>query len=188
MRHFFTLNNSKTRVIYSKQITGILNTCCCLLYNTVSWNFDNFHFRAKVSHLGPPWSWRTRKDMITGGMVSHLNKNCNSCLSYTKHDERIIIEFPPKILVIIINRFEQARTGNKNKDKIILDKDLLIASSRYILIGSIHHHGNTITSGHYTSNVFYPESAYTCNDSRIVPLNHLEPSDSVYMVIYARSI
>ena len=94
---------------------------------------------------------------------------------------------PPEVLVIVINRFQQALTGNKNRYKISLDRDVLIASIKYNLIGSIHHHGNTVTSGHYTSNIFYPESAYTCNDSHIVPLNHFEPSDSVYMVFYAQS-
>ena len=37
-------------------------------------------------------------------------------------------------------------------------------------------------SGHYTTNVYHKESAYTCNDNHIMPLNNFEPSDSVYMV------
>ena len=75
----------------------------------------------------------------------------------------------------------------KNKVKISLDREILVTSSKYNLIGSVHHHGNTITSGHYTSNIYYPESAYTCNDSHIVPLNSFDPSDSVYLLFYARS-
>ena len=135
-----------------------------------------------------PKKYSTIKNMVAEGMVSNMTKNCDSCHSYTKHDEQITIEFPPKILVIVINRFDQVLTRNKNRDKIVLDRELLIASTEFILIGSVHHHGNTITPGHYTSNVFYPESAYTCNDSHIIPLKHLEPSDSVYMVFYAHKV
>ena len=54
--------------------------------------------------------------------------------------------------------------GNKSKHKVGLDREILVTSDKYNLIGSIHHHGNTITSGHYTSNIFYAECAYICND------------------------
>ena len=76
--------------------------------------------------------------------------------------------------------------GCKNSDNILVDKFLNISSSEYSLIGTIHHHGRTIAAGHYTCNIFYPESAYVCNDSHILPLNHFENSDSVYMLFYMR--
>ena len=76
-------------------------------------------------------------------------------------------------------------SGCKNRHKICLDRDLLVTSNGYNLIDSIHHHGNTPTCGHYTSNIFYSDSVYLCNDIHIVPLNYFEPSDSVYMACYA---
>ena len=118
-----------------------------------------------------------------------MTKNCVCCKCDTVHDETYTVEHPPEFLVITINRFGQVLAGvnTKNKDKIKLDRNMMIASRKYDLIGSIHHHGSTIASGHYTRNVFYAESAYTCNDSHITLLNHFEPSDSVYMAFYALS-
>ena len=125
--------------------------------------------------------------MLNNSMVSKLNKDCSCCQSNTMHNETFMIEHPPEILTLVINRFDQALVGGKNKVPIQIDREIQIASSKYNLIGSIHHHGNTITSVHYTSNIFYPESAYTCNDSQVIPLSCSGPSDSVYMVFYAHS-
>ena len=112
------------------------------------------------------------KNILATSMVSKLDKRCSCCQSDTKHDETFKIEYPPEILVLVIKRFDQTLVGGKNEYRIYLDKELQVTSNKYNLIGSIHHHGNTITSGHYTSNIFYPESAYTCNDSQIVPLSY----------------
>ena len=98
--------------------------------------------------------------MLNNSMLSKLNKDCSCCQSNTMHNETFMIEHPPEILTLVINRFDQALVGGKNKVPIQIDREIQIASSKYNLIGSIHHHGNTITSGHYTSNTFYPESAY----------------------------
>ena len=97
------------------------------------------------------------------------------------------IEQPPNIFTIVINRFNLALAVSKNINKIILDREILVFSNRYILVSSIHHHGSTITSGLYIANVYCTESAYTCNDNHIIPLNYLEPSDSVYIAFYAHS-
>jgi ubiquitin C-terminal hydrolase len=95
---------------------------------------------------------------------------------------------------IVINRFDKKKSkGNKSIHKVDFDREKLVTSNKYNLIGSIHHHGNTITSGHYTSNIFYAECAYICNDIHIVPLNRFEPANSVYIwhsmraVAYGRS-
>ena len=126
-------------------------------------------------------------NLLDKGNKSSLTKICSCCKTETEHDETIVIEHSPEIITIVINRFDQLSGGCKNRHKICLNRDMLVTSNGYNLIGSIHHHGNTPTSGHYTSNIFYSDSAYLCNDIHIVPLNYFEPSDSVYMAFYAHS-
>jgi ubiquitin C-terminal hydrolase len=127
------------------------------------------------------------KNLLDSYMFPNFKKICNSCELNKYHDKTITFILPPKILTLVINRFNNVAVGYKNKYKVGIDRDVFVNYNKYDLIGSIHHHGNIITSGHYTSNVFYTGSAYTCNDSYIQPLNNIEPSDSVYMVFYAHS-
>ena len=89
-------------------------------------------------------------------------------------------------MVILVNRFSQSTNNDKNRNRVWLSESLVISTVRYHLIGSIHHHGNSISSGHYTSNIFYDNDAYVCNDMQVTPLNHLESSDSAYLAFYAR--
>ena len=124
-------------------------------------------------------------NMLHGSMTSTLTKTCHCCHANSKHDETINIEQSPAVLVLVINRFDPTMTL-KNKDKIILERSIMVSSNRYNIIGSIHHHGKKVTSGHYTSNIYYADSVYTCNDSHILHCTHSEPSDSVYMIFYAR--
>ena len=76
--------------------------------------------------------------------------------------------------------------SDKNRDRIEVSDNILVSSCSYRLIGSVHHHGRTIASGHYTSNIWYPDSAYLCNDAQILPLKNFKISDSVHMLFYAR--
>lgn len=125
--------------------------------------------------------------MLESDMCSKLTKRCTRCLLNNPHEKSSTFIQPPQILSVVINRFDQTSKIHKNTYKISLDRNMLVDGSEYHLIGSIHHHGNTFTSGHYTCNIFYGESAYTCNDNHILPLNCIEPSETIYMVFYARS-
>ena len=69
-----------------------------------------------------------------------------------------------------------------------MNDSLTVSSVSYQLISSIHHHGRSIASGHYTCNIFYPDSAFLCNDSQIISLSNFQNSDSVYMVFYSRNV
>jgi ubiquitin C-terminal hydrolase len=126
------------------------------------------------------------KNTLANGLMSKMPKQCFSCHSNTEHEETITIEYPPEVLVIVINRFDPTFKRSKNQHKVTLDREILVASNKYHLIGTIHHHGNTCTAGHYVSNIFHPESAYTCNDNHVTPLNTIGPSDTVYMMYYKR--
>ena len=144
------------------------------------------YLQSRVLYLYPDKD-TTIKDSLVHD-ISKLTKACISCNSNTVHEETIKVELPPDILTIVINRFGHGLLGAKNKYNIHLDSEILVASDKYILIGSIHHHGNTVTSGHYTSNIFYPDSAYICNDNHITPLTHFEASNSVYIAFYKRQL
>ena len=121
-------------------------------------------------------------------MNSNFYKICSCCDSNQNHEVHTRIEHPPEILVLVINRFSSSVIGDKNRDGVLVNDILRIAKTRFELLGSIHHHGSTIQSGHYTCNVFYPESAYTCNDRQIISITNPESSsDSVYLLFYCKS-
>ena len=49
----------------------------------------------------------------------------------------------------------------------------------------IHHHGDSISSGHYTSKIHFTDVVYDCNDhiiTKTIPCD--EVTNSVYIVIY----
>lgn len=150
------------------------------------------HLTISYSQSHTFFTYPSRDDSI-GGMVSdcmtsNLKKICNRCHMDTDHDTTYTFEYPPEILMVVINRFDYTTARNKNNYSICLDREILIASYQYNLIACINHHGDTITSGHYTSNIFYTGSAYICNDLQIKPLNYSGPSNSVYMVFYKRNV
>ena len=126
------------------------------------------------------------KDLFDSGLNYTQTKWCSCCDIDTDHDVHTKIEHPPEILVLIINRVSDGGIGDKNRDRLFVNDKLVITNFHFNLLGTIHHHGRTIQSGHYTSNIFYPESAYTCNDSHIIPLVQPEPSDSVYLIFYCK--
>ena len=126
------------------------------------------------------------KEMLESSMKSDLIKLCGCCDSNRAHESNLIFEQPPEILMFIINRFDTNLANGKNKNRILIDRELVVSTVCYDLLGSIHHHGSTITSGHYTSIIWYPEFAFLCNDSHITPLRDFPSSDSAYMVLYSR--
>ena len=127
------------------------------------------------------------EDILSRSTHSFFDKTCRCCDSDTRHEEILSFEHPPEILVFIISRFNSHIVDDKNRDSINVSDKIIVASCSYERIGSIHHHGSSISSGHYTSNIWYPDTAFLCNDSQILPLNDLTFSDSVYMIFYARN-
>ena len=95
------------------------------------------------------------KDILDSGMNSTQTKWCSCCDLDTDHDVHTKIEHPPEILVLIINRVSDSGIGDKNRDRLFVNDKLVITNFHFNLLGTIHHHGRTIQSGHYTSNIFY---------------------------------
>ena len=90
-------------------------------------------------------------------------------------------------MVFIISRFNNNTVDNKNRDNIYVSDTVTVSSCSYKRIGSVHHHGSTISSGHYTSNIWFSDTAFLCNDAQILPLKDITFSDSIYMIFYARN-
>ena len=170
--------NSLTKRLFMftiKHSTQCVN--CRLMTSSYSESRSHFLFPSEDTSI---------KIMFESSRKSNFRKQCGCCNSNTNHEELINFEQPPEILVLIINRFD-TNLASKNKNKILIDNKLNISSVCYDLIGSIHHHGRSIASGHYTSNIWYTESAFLCNDKHIGPLNDFPPSATAYMVFYSRN-
>ena len=109
-------------------------------------------------------------------------------MSDTNHTEVLQLSQTPKFLTIVVNRFDFSLTAKKKNHDIIMNETLRLSSSNYNLMGSVHHHGTTASSGHYTSNILCDDAAYLCNDSHIQKLNRLPyHSDSAYVVLYSHN-
>ena len=181
-----TLNSS-----YSDELSYSL-TKRLFLYNLkhitqcIKCRFITSVFTESHMHIIYPLDNSTVMDMLKSSLDVRVSKFCGCCNVNTDHTESISFEQPPEILSLVISRFDSNST-NKNTDSIKINRQLHIASQNYNLIGSIHHHGRTIASGHYTANIFYQDSAFLCNDSQVIPLNNFESSNSVYMLFYARN-
>ena len=110
---------------------------------------------------------------------------CGGCSSDTEHSVVSVVESPPNVLVILFNRFHFDVNARKNRADILLERKIKHNSVAYDLIGSIHHHGDSITSGHYTSNIHYTNVVYACNDHKITEYKpNDEKSNSVYIAFY----
>ena len=156
-------------------------TCLTCRSNVISYSESKTHFLYPRPNCSV-------KDLLEFCVNSNFYKICSCCDSNQNHEVHTRIEHPPEILVLVINRFSSSVIGDKNRDGVLVNDILRIANTRFELLGSIHHHGSTIQSGHYTCNVFYPESAYTCNDRQIISITNPESSsDSVYLLFYCKS-
>ena len=110
---------------------------------------------------------------------------CDICSSNNAHIELSCIKQTPNILVLVVNRFSFEAHARKNNSCIVLNRKLHHNSFGYDLLGSIHHLGNSMTSGHYISKLYYANVVYECNDHKISKLSSSdEISDSAYIVFY----
>ena len=140
------------------------------------------------NHFIYPSNNKSVSHLLLESFNSSFEKICTCCDYNFKHEEVLHFEQPPEILILVLSRFDNHVPDIKNRDCIEVDRELTVSSVNYGLIGSIHHHGSSIASGHYTCNIFYPDLAFLCNDNQILPLNASQLSDSVYMFFYARNV
>ena len=172
--------NSLTKRLFLFNLRHVVKCLKCRLITT-SYSESRFY-------IVYPSNGKHINDLVSESLTSSFDKICVCCNCSSEHEEVLHFEQPPEILVLVISRFGNNSSNDKNRDCILIGKELILSSLRYELIGSIHHHGRSIASGHYTSNIFYPDLAFLCNDNQILPLDNFQQSDSVYMVFYARNV
>ena len=152
---------------------------------------QNFYFWLRsctcAEHFIYPRPNCSIEELLEFSVKTESIKFCGCCDQNKSHEVYTRIEHPPDILVLVLSRFGSDVIGTKNRDGVLVNDVLRIANNSFSLLGSIHHHGNTIRSGHYTCNISYPDSAYTCNDNNIISLSNINLlSDSAYLVFYCR--
>ena len=114
---------------------------------------------------------------------------CNKTVIGKSFDE---IVFPPKILVIILNRGKGKKVTNKVKIESYLDFYDFIDEKKnkknfyYKLIGSCNHYGDSSPNGHYTATCLYEDVYYYFNDSKIQKLNSFKYLGEPYILFYRR--
>ena len=112
-------------------------------------------------------------------------KRCSTCEINTEHKELSILNGPPNILILVVNRFRFETNASKDHTKIIIEKRMCYRSVYYDLIGTIHHHGYSISSGHYTAKIYHNDVIYNCDDEKItIDYNHEKTSSSAYLIFY----
>ena len=118
-------------------------------------------------------------------LSNKLTKFCEVCFVDSVHEENMDILQPPKFLCFIINRTYASDYAHTRKIKVMNSLKIEINSSEYNLIGSIHHHGNSFMTGHYTANIYFSDFYYLCNDSHITKYDNCdEISDTAYVVLF----
>ena len=128
---------------------------------------------------------KSLSEILDDSFKSQVTKICSSCSVDTLHNELSRIEHHSNILVIAINRFHFGISARKNNTGVLLNRHICHNSIFYDLIGSVHHHGSSTSSGHYTSKVYFTNVVYLCNDQSVSKFKYTEEiSDSAYIVFY----
>ena len=153
----------------------------------VNCNNSTEYFIQSYNHNVYPDTNSHISDLLRKCMSGTVTKSCTICLHDTNHTEVIKLEQDPKILMIVINRFDSRMTSRKNTTKVKISSTLRLNSSSYHLIASAHHHGRSTFSGHYTSNIVIGNAVYFCNDHYIRSSDFVDDnsSNSAYIVLYS---
>jgi ubiquitin C-terminal hydrolase len=156
-------------------------------FKCVKCEINSSHYSHNYFHNINPKFKHKLTDLLNYSLTNERTKMCNFCHTNTLHNEVINFMHLPKVITIVVNRFDYTDIGRKNRTPILLEKHIQLNSSKYSLIASIQHqnHKSCSSSGHYTSTVFYPDVVYHCNDNYIQIHNFEEISDDVYIVLYA---
>ena len=134
-----------------------------------------------------PKEGKQLETLIFESLTSNLMKGCICTNNDTNHIEILEFQEPPKILLVVLNRYDYTLRPKKNTSSVIINDKLLLHEKPYHCQAIVNHHGETTTSGHYTTKLIYDKSIYNCND-HIVSLSDYEEksSDSSYLIFYMR--
>ena len=92
---------------------------------------------------------------------------CSKCGSDGQSRQRLLLKTTPEILVIVLHRFSKESTGSKvlkTNQRVQIPENLDLTNlmeapgrcQKFVPRGVIHHIGNTIAEGHYTTKIWHP--------------------------------
>ena len=127
------------------------------------------------------------RELIMQGLKLEIFKSCLKCKRDTLHVGSSNFLQPPRYLIITIGRFENKHgILTKNRTLIPLDQQITSGPFNFRLQATIDHHGQFMSSGHYTTSVFCCSKVFYCNDGRVTIYNedNIRDSHTVYIMIY----
>lgn len=115
-------------------------------------------------------------------LLSGANKYaCEKCKSLQDATKQIIIESTPKILVLVLAKYEDTNIHMN------ISEELPYNGKMYIPYGIVTHSGS-LGGGHYISQCKFEDSWYLFNDSTIHPIGKEYSSRGAFMVFYRQKI
>ncbi|XP_046719242.1 ubiquitin carboxyl-terminal hydrolase 2a isoform X3 [Silurus meridionalis] len=137
----------------------------------------------------------TKEDVLDGDE----KPTCYRCKARRKCTKKFTVQKFPKILVLHLKRFSEARVRSSKLSTFVnfpmKDLDLREfasdrSSSAVYNLYAVSNHSGTTMGGHYTAYCCNPDSGewYTFNDSRVTPMSSSQVrSSDAYLLFYERS-
>lgn len=129
-------------------------------------------------------------ELFQQSLSAQVSEICFNCKKYTKHITLTQFLKPPKILILIIDRYDIRYPYQKNNSNVIINQNFMLNEYHYDFLGAIFHHGVSADKGHYTCCVRYSENTIFNIDDEIVKIVNnsfsAEISNSIYILIYIR--
>jgi uncharacterized UBP type Zn finger protein len=133
---------------------------------------------------------QTIEKLIVSSMTSKAEKYCTQCTSTIIHACSKSFSSFPRVLRILIKRFDN--NLKKVNIPIKIPISIKVSGQHYQLVGIIHHiNGNTdsLHAGHYTATVNYKGVKYADDLTvKLQNMNDLSASNTAYIVFYKKVV
>ena len=111
---------------------------------------------------------------------------CEGCEDEPQFAVRVhAVSIYPKLLLVVVQRADAF--GAKIHTRILLDSRVKFGTKSYKLIGVVHHHGNSVHSGHYTADFYHSEDHtwYHADDQSVRKSHKITlVSRTAYILLY----
>ena len=95
----------------------------------------------------------------------------------------------PSLLILHLKRFVNSNSRIlKRSDAVIIPRQIEPMATNYHLRGLVHHHGQTLSNGHYTAEVEFGGKWFRCDDESIAMAARTTDRESrdAYLLFYTR--
>lgn len=125
-------------------------------------------------------------------MCFRLNYKCEKCSYEGESPQKNALVKPPEVLMVQLRRFHFLQNTNrtvKSSNSIDCSEEIRVAKDdgshiKYALRAVIHHQGDTIDSGHYTTVVRSNKQYVWYDDNRVKRIYRPKRSSTAYIAIY----